>query len=226
LEATTALPEPETMTVPLLREELEQRNVEIPSDAKKEDLVRLLRAARAEDDSEAEDPAAVEVAREGEFIPSGVQARNLPAVQAHEAIVARSEISVDELTAQAEKIKVAMGAVMRPDIHYGKIPGVNKPTLLKPGAHPHRARRRGGGGALLVARVEVRLPRRGPRLPDLRRRSDQEVEVRAARGRLRRRVRARPARLVLLREGRRVRRQLPRLRPPHHGAGDGEGREP
>ena len=62
------------------------------------------------------------------------QARNLPAVRATEAIVARGELTVQELVAQAGKIQEVMSAAMKEGVHYGKIPGVNKPTLLKPGA--------------------------------------------------------------------------------------------
>jgi len=69
---------------------------------------------------------------EGEIVDEDV--RNLPAVQASEAIVARGEISVDEVVAQHDKIVQVMDRVMTEGKHYGKIPGVSKPTLLKPGA--------------------------------------------------------------------------------------------
>ncbi len=59
---------------------------------------------------------------------------NLPAVRASNAIVVRDEISVDELVAQSQKVKEAMKQAMVPEVHYGHIPGVKKPTLLKPGA--------------------------------------------------------------------------------------------
>lgn len=62
------------------------------------------------------------------------EVRHLPAVRQSEAIVARAEISVDEVVAQKDKIVQVMQAVMREDVHYGKIPGVAKPSLLKPGA--------------------------------------------------------------------------------------------
>jgi hypothetical protein len=71
---------------------------------------------------------------EGEVVEEAERARNLPAVREHEAMVARGEVSPDEVVAQREKIKQVMDAVMRKDVHYGEIPGVNKPTLLKPGA--------------------------------------------------------------------------------------------
>lgn len=60
--------------------------------------------------------------------------RNLPAVQAHEAMVAQGEVSVTDVVAQRSKIQAVMEAVMVEGVHYGKVPGVNKPTLLKPGA--------------------------------------------------------------------------------------------
>lgn len=62
------------------------------------------------------------------------EVQNLPAVRASEAIVARGELSVDEIVAQRDKIIQVMGAVMKPGVHYGLIPGVNKPSLFKPGA--------------------------------------------------------------------------------------------
>jgi hypothetical protein len=59
---------------------------------------------------------------------------NLPAVRASTAIVARDEISVAEVVAQHEKIVQVMQAVMKPDVHYGIIPGVRNPSLFKAGA--------------------------------------------------------------------------------------------
>lgn len=61
-------------------------------------------------------------------------ARNLPAVRAAEAMVARGEVTPEEVVAQRDKIEQVMRAVMKPEVHYGRIPGVQKPTLLKPGA--------------------------------------------------------------------------------------------
>lgn len=43
-------------------------------------------------------------------------------------------ISVEHLVARVSKIKEVQAKVMVRDHHYGEIPGVNKPTLLKPGA--------------------------------------------------------------------------------------------
>jgi hypothetical protein len=42
--------------------------------------------------------------------------------------------SVDSLNAQAQVIQKAMKSVMKAGEHFGKIPGTNKPTLLKAGA--------------------------------------------------------------------------------------------
>lgn len=58
----------------------------------------------------------------------------LPAVRSATAIMARDEITVSEVVAQHDKIVSVMEAVMRDGIHYGRIPGISKPTLLKPGA--------------------------------------------------------------------------------------------
>jgi len=66
--------------------------------------------------------------------------QNLPAVLAHEAVMAKGELTVDEVVAQRDKIVQVMERVMREDKndgrggHYGVIPGTNKPSLLKPGA--------------------------------------------------------------------------------------------
>lgn len=62
------------------------------------------------------------------------EAQTLPAVRASEAIVARGELTVDEVVAQKDKILQIMQRVMQNNVHYGVIPGVNKPSLLKPGA--------------------------------------------------------------------------------------------
>lgn len=59
---------------------------------------------------------------------------NLPAVRASQAIIARDEITVEEIVAQREKIVQVMDAVMTRDVHYGIIPGVKNPSLFKPGA--------------------------------------------------------------------------------------------
>jgi hypothetical protein len=44
------------------------------------------------------------------------------------------ELSVQEMTAQVDKIQAVMKAVMKEGEHYGVIPGTKKPSLLKPGA--------------------------------------------------------------------------------------------
>lgn len=44
------------------------------------------------------------------------------------------ELSVQDVVAQVRKIQEVMDAVMKSGEHYGKIPGTQKPTLLKPGA--------------------------------------------------------------------------------------------
>jgi len=59
---------------------------------------------------------------------------NLPAVRAHEAMVTRAEISVEDVVAQRDKVKAVMEAVMVDGAHYGRIPGISKPSLWKPGA--------------------------------------------------------------------------------------------
>ncbi|HEU4619510.1 MAG TPA: hypothetical protein VFV10_15845 [Gammaproteobacteria bacterium] len=43
-------------------------------------------------------------------------------------------LEVGDIVARVEKIRSVAAEVMREDHHFGKIPGVDKPTLLKPGA--------------------------------------------------------------------------------------------
>lgn len=71
---------------------------------------------------------------EAEVVEEEEEIRNLPAVRANEAIVARAEITVQEVVAQRDKIIEIMRAVMTEGVHYGTIPGVDKPSLFKPGA--------------------------------------------------------------------------------------------
>jgi hypothetical protein len=73
---------------------------------------------------------------EVEVLPMEEQtaAQNLPAVRQSEAMIAKGEITVAEVVAGHQKIVEVMQAVMKEDVHYGKIPGVTKPALLKPGA--------------------------------------------------------------------------------------------
>lgn len=66
-----------------------------------------------------------------------VEEANLPVVAppSHStALVARDDITVEELVQQSNIIKRAMQEAMQEGIHYGAIPGVQKPTLLKAGA--------------------------------------------------------------------------------------------
>ncbi len=53
----------------------------------------------------------------------------------HDIVVAPvQELSVDDVREQVNKIQILMKSVMRPDEHYGIIPGTAKPTLYKAGA--------------------------------------------------------------------------------------------
>lgn len=49
-------------------------------------------------------------------------------------LATQDEMSIDQLVAQVQKIQEAMQRVMKQDVHFGTIPGTNKPTLYKPGA--------------------------------------------------------------------------------------------
>lgn len=44
------------------------------------------------------------------------------------------ELTVDELAAQVDKIREVQRRIMKPGVHYGTIPGTEKPTLFKAGA--------------------------------------------------------------------------------------------
>lgn len=45
-----------------------------------------------------------------------------------------AELTVEQVVAQAEKVLALVSKAMQEGHHYGKIPGTDKPTLLKPGA--------------------------------------------------------------------------------------------
>jgi len=49
-------------------------------------------------------------------------------------MVASREFTVDDLVRQVDKIREAMKRVMRENVHYGVVPGAEKPSLWKPGA--------------------------------------------------------------------------------------------
>lgn len=58
---------------------------------------------------------------------------NLPAVQ-QVSVMEVEPISPSILAKQVKAIGEAMNSIMKEDVHYGKIPGTDKPTLLQPGA--------------------------------------------------------------------------------------------
>lgn len=45
-----------------------------------------------------------------------------------------SRMAVAEIISHVTRVQEVMRTVMKPDVHYGVIPGTDKPTLLKPGA--------------------------------------------------------------------------------------------
>jgi len=51
-----------------------------------------------------------------------------------DAVPVQSELTIEQLVEQAKKIQQAMEAVMKEGEHYGTIGGIQRPTLLKPGA--------------------------------------------------------------------------------------------
>ncbi len=50
------------------------------------------------------------------------------------SVAKADELTTEDVIAQVKKVQDVMKAVMKEDIHYGVIPGTQKPTLLKPGA--------------------------------------------------------------------------------------------
>lgn len=54
--------------------------------------------------------------------------------QEPQALAYRHELTVEEVLAQADKIKSAMVKVMEEGVHFGRIPNTPKPTLFKAGA--------------------------------------------------------------------------------------------
>lgn len=63
-------------------------------------------------------------------------ANNLPVVQVNNqvSVMEVEPISSQVLLRQVAAISDAMKSLMKEDVHYGKIPGTDKPTLLQPGA--------------------------------------------------------------------------------------------
>jgi hypothetical protein len=64
----------------------------------------------------------------------GASTAMVPMPRAGSAVATRDELSVDQLVEQVRKVQAVMSQVMKPDVHYGNIPGTDKPALLKPGA--------------------------------------------------------------------------------------------
>jgi hypothetical protein len=55
-------------------------------------------------------------------------------MSSHQAVAVQTELSVEQLIERRQKIKRVMDEEMNEGEHYGKVGGVTKPTLLKPGA--------------------------------------------------------------------------------------------
>jgi hypothetical protein len=56
-----------------------------------------------------------------------------PALQVTPAVLPR-ELTIPEIKLRLDKITALMGDCMKPGVDYGRVPGTDKPTLLKPGA--------------------------------------------------------------------------------------------
>lgn len=54
--------------------------------------------------------------------------------QAGALVSSHDRMAVAEILSHVTRVQEVMRAVMKPDVHYGIIPGTDKPTLLKPGA--------------------------------------------------------------------------------------------
>ncbi|HEX4334636.1 MAG TPA: hypothetical protein VH062_01915 [Polyangiaceae bacterium] len=50
------------------------------------------------------------------------------------ALARPDELTVQEIIARVDKVKEVQKAVMRDGVHFGVVPGISKPSLLKPGA--------------------------------------------------------------------------------------------
>jgi hypothetical protein len=69
-------------------------------------------------------------------VSAAVETTSLAKVEQAGALARADEdgISVERIIARVKKIRQIRDEVMRPDVHFGKIPGVKKDSLLKPGA--------------------------------------------------------------------------------------------
>src|SRR5690606_40058086 len=64
------------------------------------------------------------------------QEHSLATTEHHSTELARpgDEMSVEQLVGRVRKVHEVQRSVMKEGTHYGKVPGMDKPTLLKPGA--------------------------------------------------------------------------------------------
>src|SRR4051812_485921 len=99
---------PEKMLLKELRAELDEAKIEYAKSTKKPELVDLVRAHRDEGSSEMGEVVEVE-----EEVGKTTVVQNLPAVRAAEAMVARGEVTTQEVIEQRTKIADVMAAVMK-----------------------------------------------------------------------------------------------------------------
>jgi hypothetical protein len=72
-----------------------------------------------------------------------------------ELVTEGRELTVDDVQAQVAKIQDLMSKALKDGLHYGVIPGTNKPSLLKPGAEKINLLFRIGTGDLEVVRTDM-----------------------------------------------------------------------
>jgi hypothetical protein len=175
--------------------------------------------------------------------------RALAVVPPAPAYAVTPNVNAGELVARLNVIREASETAMKDGVDYGRIPGVDKPTLLKPGAEKlgvlfqldiqlANEQSWGPGDHLtVVSRATVYHAPTGARLGY----GEGLCTTRERKYGKRKQERTCPAcgvaaiikgkagvrrRLGLLQEEERVRREVPRRRPGHHGAGGRGGREP
>jgi len=83
-------------------------------------------------ESSMDDPASIPAP--GGLPPPGPPVQAMLAVRERSAVATRDELSVDDLLAQVAKLDQVVERAMHEGVHYGKVPGTDRPTLLKPGA--------------------------------------------------------------------------------------------
>jgi hypothetical protein len=80
--------------------------------------------------------SSVEPITDAEIVPEGDGVAPTPTTEiaTQAALAVTTPVKASDLVDRLDKIREAMDNAMKEDVDYGKIPGTDKPTLLKPGA--------------------------------------------------------------------------------------------